>query len=153
MAEKKSSKRFTVPAMITMVCVHDDEVLNDSADFELTTKGIFSREGDKYSISYEDSEATGFENSTTVIEVNGVRNASVRREGEAPSELVLEVERKHHCHYGTPYGGLMLGVYTKKIDNNLSDEGGKLELRYVIDSNGTFVSENWISLSVEPETV
>ena len=47
----------------------------------------------------------------------------------------------------------MLGVYTKSIDNRLSDEGGKLELRYVIDSNGSFVSENWISLSVEPETV
>lgn len=153
MEEKKSSKRFTVPAIITMTCVHDDDALSDSTDFELTTKGLFSRCDDKFSISYEDSEATGFENSTTVIEVRGVKNASVRREGEAPSELVLEVEKKHHCHYGTPFGGLMLGVYTKSIDNRLSDEGGKLELRYVIDSNGSFVSENWISLSVEPETL
>ena len=153
MAGKNSGKKFMVPAIITMTCVHDDDVVNESGDFELTTKGIFSREGDKYCISYEDSEATGFENSTTVIEVTGTGNASVRREGEAPSELVLEVEKKHHCHYGTPFGSLMLGVYTKSIDNRLSNEGGKLEMCYVIDSNGAFVSENWISLSVKTETV
>ncbi|WP_049963003.1 DUF1934 domain-containing protein [Ruminococcus sp. HUN007] len=153
MAEKKSKKKFAVPAIITMVCVHDDEIMNDSADFELTTKGVFSRDGDRFSISYEDSEATGFENSTTIIEVEGAVNASVRREGETPSELILETEKKHHCHYGTPYGNLMLGVYTKLIDNRLGDKGGKLELRYVIDSNGAFVSENWINLSVEPENV
>ena len=80
-------------------------------------------------------------------------NNAKAQEGEAPSELVLEVEKKHHCHYGTPFGSLMLGVYTKSIDNRLSDEGGKLEMCYVIDSNGAFVSENWISLSVKTETV
>lgn len=138
---------FKVPAMIKMKSIQITD--GDENEVELITQGTYSYENGRYIVTYEDSEATGFEDSVTTIEVEGNRLASVTREGNAPSNLILEVNRKHHCHYGTPYGDMMVVIFSKEIDNDLGSEGGKLSMSYTIDINASYISDNVIVMEIE----
>ena len=119
---------------------------------ELITEGTFKPiklgNADGWEISYEDSEATGFAGSTTTVTCIGNELASMRRSGSADSHLVIEKDRRHHCHYGTEYGYMLLGISASRIINRLSEEGGVLYFKYTIDINSAFVSENEIYFEV-----
>ena len=47
-----------------------------------------------------------------------------------------------------PFGDMTLGIYTNKIEDNLSPQGGRLYLRYTLDVNASFLSDNEIYLEV-----
>lgn len=132
--------------MISLTSIqHQDDDTNKT---ELLTKAEFVRENGYDIISYEDTSATGFEGSVTTIKVDGCRNASITREGTANSVLSLEIGRKHFCQYGTPYGCLQIGVYTHAIDNTL-DKDGRLYLKYTLDLNSSFLSDNEIIMTMQ----
>ncbi len=138
---------FSRQAMIRMKSIQN--VDGEANDVELITAGKFSYENGKFRISYEDSEATGFENSVTVVEVDDQKYASVSRVGSAPSCLILEINKKHHCHYGTPYGDMMVGIYAHCIENSLGENGGHLYMKYTIDINSSYISDNEIVMDIE----
>jgi uncharacterized beta-barrel protein YwiB (DUF1934 family) len=134
--------------IIKMLSIQNEKgEVNES---ELFTEGIFKMRGKLASISYKDTEATGFDGSVTTITVRGNEYASVVRKGTAESNLILEKNKKHYCYYGTPFGSMDLGVSTNAIENNLTTEGGTLYLKYTIDVNMAYLSENEIKLSVSP---
>lgn len=121
---------------------------DDTSKTELLTKASFIRENGFDIISYEDTSATGFEGSVTTIKVDGDKNASIVREGTANSVLSLEIGRKHYCQYGTPYGCLQIGVYTHTIKNTIAKDG-RLYLKYTLDLNSSFLSDNEIIMTIQ----
>lgn len=129
---------------LTSVQWQDDE----KSETELMTKAKHFRENGWDIISYEDTSATGFEGSVTTIKVDKGRNASITREGTANSVLSLEIGRKHFCQYGTPYGNLQIGVYTHAIENTISKDG-RLYLKYTLDLNSSYLSDNEIIMTVQ----
>lgn len=132
--------------MISLTSIqHQDDDTNKT---ELLTKAEFVRENGYDIISYEDTSATGFEGSVTTIKVDGCRNASITRQGTANSVLSLEIGRKHFCQYGTPYGCLQIGVYTHAIENTLAKDG-RLYLKYTLDLNSSFLSDNEIIMTMQ----
>ena len=135
--------------MNVMIAMTSVQIVNDDrTETELVTEGTYRMEGDTAYISYADSEATGFDGSVTEVEVHGERLASIRRSGTATSNLVIETNKKHYCHYAMPFGEMVIGVYTHGIRNGLTPEGVELFMRYTIDMNGSYLSDNEIRLSV-----
>lgn len=99
-------------------------------------------------ITYEDTEATGFEGSVTTVKVNGNKEASVIRTGTSNSLLMLEKGKKSYCQYGTPFGMFQIGVYTHTIENTLN-ENGRLYLKYTLDLNASKLSDNEITITIQ----
>ena len=64
---------------------------------ELRTEGVYEHDGKNWSVSYEESEATGFEDSTTEITGTEGRCVSIVRRGSANSNLMIETGKKHYC--------------------------------------------------------
>ena len=78
-------------------------------EMELVTAGVLNQEGEgRYTISYEESELTGLEGTTTVVRVDGPR-VTLLREGSINSQMVFEEGRRHLSMYNTPYGALAVG--------------------------------------------
>ena len=123
---------------------------DEKSETELLTKASLTRENGWDIISYEDTSATGFEGSVTTIKVDNCKNASITREGTANSVLSLEIGRKHFCQYGTPYGNLQIGVYTHAIENTLA-ENGRLYMKYTLDLNSSYLSDNEIIMTVQAQ--
>ena len=120
---------------------------DDKNETELFTKAVVSKSGGYDVVSYEDTQATGFEGSVTTIKVKGNESASIIRKGTANSVLYLETGRKHYCQYGTPYGNIQIGVYTHSINNTIA-ENGRLYLKYTLDMNSSHLSDNEIIMKI-----
>ena len=71
------------------------------------------------------------------------------RTGSVSSNLIVELGTKHHCVYGTPYGDFMVGVNAKSIDSELDEKGGKLDFKYVIDVNSSYVGDFDVYIEVK----
>ncbi len=122
---------------------------SEKSTIELTTVGkLRSLANGGFQLRYEESEVTGFQGSTTYLSFFGNELVNLSRTGAAASELVLEKDKKHHCHYGTPYGDLTMGIFTHCIDNNVTDDGGELYLKYTVDINSSYISDNEIYIKI-----
>ena len=149
-----SAKGKEKKVTITLKSISDSK--NGPPDvMELITQGTFKpiKLGNAagWEISYEDSEATGFAGSTTTVSCIGESLASMTRSGSAESHLVIEKNRRHHCHYGTEYGDMLLGISASRIINRLSEEGGVLYFKYTIDVNSAFISENEVYFEISTD--
>lgn len=111
---------------------HDGE-LND---YEMTTVGTFIKKDDKYYVTYKGSEITGYENSTTTLKIKP-DFVSMMRFGNTHTQMIFQKDNKKNLgYYETPVGQLSVGVTTREITVNLTEEGGEVKLDYWLDLNG-----------------
>ena len=76
-------------------------------EIELVTAGTMERDGQGgCTISYQESELTGLEGTTTRVHIDGGR-VTLLREGNTNSQMVFEEGRRHLSMYETPYGRLI----------------------------------------------
>lgn len=122
---------------------------NDKEEMELITEGKYRKTSDGFVISYDESEATGYEGSKTILTTIGESQVTMQRKGTVVSNLVIEKDKKHHCHYGTPYGDFMMGITANDIKSNLDSSGGELYFKYVIDINSSYISDQEIFINVK----
>ena len=115
---------------------------------ELFTYGTMENTENGYRLRYDESEATGFAGSTVTLDVSD-SSVTMLRTGKAISSLIIEKGKKHHCHYGTEYGDFLIGITTDEINNGLAEDGGRLYLKYTLDINSSFMSENEMFINVK----
>lgn len=132
---------------ITLISTQSDG--NDKQSTELFTKGKLFVKDSAIVISYEESEATGFEGSVTTLEVYREDKVVMERKGAASSQLIIEKGKKHFCRYGTPYGDFTIGVNASEIKSNLDENGGKLKFCYVLDINASYLGDFEIDIEVK----
>ena len=89
---------------------------------ELVTEGRLARDGESYTLSYQESELTGLEGTLTTIQVDG-EQVTLMRVGEFNSQLVFQEGRRHLSMYNTPYGAMTIGVNTRHLLAQLTDQG------------------------------
>lgn len=126
-------------------------IVTESETTELFTNGtmLLGKDKDKIRLRYDESEATGFDGCSVDIDLQGSELVTITRSGRAPSSLIIEKGRKHHCHYGTEFGEFMVGITTDEINNSITKDGGELYLKYTIDINSGLLSENEMTITVE----
>ncbi len=104
---------------------------------EINTVGRLTDEDGRIEISYEETEVTGMEGSTTAVtfmkEQAGL--VTMLREGAVSTALVFEEGKRHHCVYNTPFMPFQVCVHTMKVDNRLQGER-YLELDYIVEIRG-----------------
>lgn len=117
---------------------------------ELETTGHYEEvDGVKY-IYYTEyiEEEDGDSERDTVVEIKGDSLVSIIRTGEYESRLMLELDSQHQCLYQTPFGNLMITVFTTVIDFKLNDDGGYISVVYSLNFNSDFGSENEFSIEL-----
>lgn len=123
----------------------------DSDVIELFTTGHYYKKNGHYYISYEESEATGFEGSRTTLKVEQEDRVTLQRTGTARTQLIVERGVRHQCHYNVGSGDLMIGVVGNRIKSSLNDSGGNLEFKYSMDINSLLTSENEMYINVKEQ--
>ncbi len=129
-----------------------DRHVSDGEDFscELTTSGEFEADENGCNIVYNETDEE-LANCVTALAVEGSQKISMTRSGKYNTEMIIEKDRRHSCYYSTPYGELLMGIYAKSIENNVSENGGTLSFSYTIDFNNTPASENELTVEVVPK--
>ncbi len=120
-----------------------------SDEMELVTPGSLTRDsGGRYTISYQESELTGLEGTTTVLHIDGGR-VTLLREGNVNSQMVFEEGHRHLSMYETPYGSLSVGINTRRMKNTVDEVGGDLEIDYAIEIDNLLAGHNLLSMNVK----
>ena len=120
--------------------------LMDEDDAELVTDGEYEFDGGAR-FSYEESDLTGMEGTTTSFSVeNGI--VSISRTGTVSMEMEFEEGRKHYFVYDTPFGSLSMGVDTQSIRSCLDENGGSLEVKYLLDLENSMMSRNSFEINI-----
>ena len=120
---------------------------------ELFTTGEFYRKDGNYYISYEESEATGFEGTRTTLKVEDQSCVTLSRDGKGDehTQLIVQNGVRHQCHYDIGFGDLMIGVSGKSIRSTLGENGGQLEFKYSLDVNSMLASNNEMLIIVREQ--
>ena len=119
----------------------------DPDETELMTEGTMVLTEDGMVLSYEESELTGMEGTTTTFEVKGPR-VTLTRSGAVNSQMVFEEGRQHTSLYETPFGELSVDIQTSELKHNLSERGGLMEIKYSIAVEHTVTGRNCFKIRV-----
>ena len=118
-------------------------------EMELVTSGTLKRDsGGGFTISYQESELTGLEGTTTKLHIDGGR-VTLLREGSINSQMVFEEGRRHLSMYETPYGALSIGINTRRMRSTLDEAGGDLEIDYAIEIDNLLAGHNLFRMNVK----
>ncbi len=108
---------------------------------ELVTSGTLSQDGEVVTITYEESELTGMESTTTTMKIEP-ECVTIMRFGQTRSHMVFQEGQKHLSYYDTPYGSLTVGVKTNRIIKKLGEHSGRIEIYYAMEINSALAGEN-----------
>lgn len=117
---------------------------------ELTTEGILELTGDGGMVlSYQESELTGLEGTTTSFEIRGPQVTLIRT-GGVNSHMVFEEGKQHTSLYETPFGELAIDIQTSRLRHSLTERGGLMDLRYSISVDHSVAGRNAFKIRVRP---
>ena len=117
---------------------------------ELMTEGTMTLTEDGMVLSYEETELTGMEGTTTTFEVKGPQ-VILTRTGTVNSQMVFEEGRQHTSLYETPFGELTVDIQTSTLKHNLTQRGGVMEIKYSIAVEHTVTGRNCFKIRVRPK--
>ena len=109
--------------------VQDDEDVT-----ELVTDGLYCFKNGSGRISYMESAVTGLEDTRTTFLI-------------APDEVAIEREG---MLYDTAYGSMTMTIDTHALKCELDENGGRLELDYVVNFDHMLAGRNKVKISVKP---
>jgi uncharacterized beta-barrel protein YwiB (DUF1934 family) len=117
---------------------------------EINSLGSYVFDGERITISYDETEGTGMEGSVTsvtyMLDCHDV--VTMTREGTVSATLVFEEGKRHHCIYNTPIMPFEICVRTLKVENNILDVG-TLKLDYIIEIRGAKAERTKFELEIK----
>ncbi len=103
----------------------------------------------KNGIRLEFSEGDGAV--TTLVDIFDDQMVSINRMGDFNSHMVFDEGNGNICICNTGFIPLQMRIFTKSLSNNITFEGGKLEIDYNVEIVGNLAETNKISFSVAPD--
>lgn len=104
--------------------------------FELTTQGKYTKQNGKFLVSYEGSEITGFDKTTTTLKIQKDLVSMIRfGKDMGSSQMIFEENKQYTGIYRTPHGNMTVDVKTNEMLVSVDDDGGVVELDYFVQLN------------------
>lgn len=98
---------------------------------KLVTEGTLEKTEEAILLSYEETELTGLEGTSTCFRVEENR-VVLTRSGGVDSRMVFVPGQEDRSLYDMGFGALMIAVRTEEIRAKLDERGGTLRVTYAI---------------------
>lgn len=143
-----------IPMNITIVTRQQAGAENgeptDPVTAETSAFGFLKSIKDGIQLEYLENAGNGYGNILTTVSMLDDKIVSVNKIGALNSYMVFEEGKSHTCVYDTDPLPLQLRIQTKKLKNNISPLGGKLDIDYTVEIAGNTAEKSHISMSVSP---
>ena len=121
---------------------------DDKNGMEITTAGTFYDKDGKYYLNYTEGDFSGMEKCKTTLKISPDGIVTMMRHGQTNTHMIFEKGKCHIGHYETPYGDFTISVTANDISVALDENGGNIDIDYIMDINNISRSRNGISLTV-----
>ena len=116
---------------------------------ELISEGRFYKAGEKFYLFYNEEETE--ETAASIVQITVEENRLIMsRKGEFSSKMEYEAGVTNDFTYYTPFGDMVMQLSTERIENKLTEAGGKMNLVYILRVNGEEIF-NDLTITVKNE--
>ncbi len=120
---------------------------SDSDKIEMTTVGSLEETESQYILKYSEEQEPPLRPNNVRLSIGKDENrVEMLRSGGVGSLLIIERSKRNLCNYATEFGGLLMGIYGRNIENEFDGERGTFTFGYDIDVNGALTSQNEVTV-------
>ncbi len=119
----------------------------DEDSLEFSTDGHYYFDGENGCLTYMESDVTGLEGTRTSVIVMPDQ-VVVDRDGMVTSRMIFREGLRDAFQYATPFGSATMGIDTRRISRQIGENGGNVEIEYVVDMEHTVASRNRFQITV-----
>ena len=117
--------------VVLSVCGRQSYLGQEPDTIELVTEGTLEATPQGWLLSYAESNLTGLEGVQTTFLVEG-DTVTLSRTGKLSSQMVFREGERHDSLYRMEFGALMLTVCATRVEANITEKGGVIDLVYDI---------------------
>ena len=135
--------------VITVIGSQQDAEGEDSR-IELITVGRHYKKNGVHYITYQETQLSGMEGTTTLLKVYPDRITLVRM-GSVQQKQEFRLGEKTCGTYITPYGAMEMAAVTSKLGFSYRGAGGSMHIEYELEIDGHWQSKNELIVNIQEE--
>ena len=144
---------MTKEVLLTISGLHLDafstETDEENVPIEVITPATYYLKNGKHYILYDEMIEGMLGSIKNTIKITGDSKLEMKKSGITNSNMVFEKEKINVTQYDTPYGEMMLGVYTKDMKVNVTEDNIDVSIAYALDVNSEKVADCDIVINVK----
>lgn len=138
---------MTQEVILTLQGLQFDQRQEDADKLEMVTVGDYYKRNGKHYVIYEEV-MEGFEEPTKNRLKIGERMVELSRNGLVNAHMVFQENKKNLTSYNTPFGQILIGIDTKKIQIEEEEDHVVVNVDYALDVNYEFLSDCHIRIDI-----
>lgn len=136
-----------------LVTVKGKQIANDHEDeIEVINVGTYHERNGKIYIRYEEQVEGTDASVLNMIKIDG-EGIEITKKGSVGAQMIFRENEKINSCYDTPYGMLMMAIYTNQIQCNMEQDKIEINVLYSIEMNGELLSDADVYIKVESRGV
>lgn len=133
-----------------IVTVHGRQMgAEQEDDIEVINIGTYYERNGKTYIKYDECQEETGEVISNMLKI-GADGIELTKKGTIGAQMVFRENQKINSYYETPYGMMMMTIYTNSIQCVQEPELIEVRISYTIEMNGELLSEADVYIKVEP---
>lgn len=117
---------------------------------EIITPAAYYLKNDRHYVLYDEVVEGVPGTVKNTIKIIGDSLFEVRKSGIANARMVFEKGRMNMTAYETPYGEMMVGIHTRDITTEVSEDRIDVHISYALDINSEPLSDCEIDVTIRP---
>lgn len=119
----------------------------DNDSVEVITSGDYYKKNGKHYVVY-DEVTEGTDELTKNIVKLGEDSLDITKRGVANVHIMFEKNRKNVTYYYTPFGSILLGIHTTRIDVKETEEEITALVDYALEMNYEHVADCTVTIKI-----
>lgn len=119
----------------------------DGDRIEIITPGSYYRKKDHHFVLYDEISEDSEEITRNVVRFDRDM-LSINKSGFTNVEMVFEKNKRNMTNYVTPYGSLLVGIDTNRLDIRESDDVINIDIDYALDINYEYLADCSIKMEI-----
>ena len=138
---------MTKEVLLTLQGLQFDQREVDSDKIEMVTVGDYFKKNDRHYVVYEEI-TEGFERPTKNRLKFSDHMVELTRNGLVNVHMVFQENKKNMSNYNTPFGQILVGIDTKRINIDEKEDNIVVDVDYALDINYEFLSDCHIKIDI-----
>ena len=138
---------MTQEVLLTLQGLQFDQREEDADKIEIVTVGDYYKKNGKHYVIYEEVTEGFTQPTKNRLKFSGDM-LELSRNGLVNMHMVFQENRKNLTNYNTPFGQILIGIDTKKIQIEEQKDNIVVDVDYSLDINYEFLSDCHIKISI-----
>ena len=144
---------MTKEVLLTISGLHFDTFSGTSDEenvpIEVITPATYYLKNGKHYVLYDEMVEGMLGSIKNTIKITGDSKLEMKKSGITNTNMVFEKEKINVTQYDTPYGAMMVGVYTKDMKVDVEEDNINVSIAYALDVDSEKVADCNIVMNIK----